>query len=194
MSFPDYLRASSREDLSHWVLHLVRTPNGWNTLTQILDGGQGVLPSVAKSITRYHPEGAACFYDCPPQLWPSLVCTNSSGRCAFGLIVQKRALWYLGGRPAIYTDIADPTAWPASERFRVIRTDLSRDPMPVDWMHEREWRIPNGLSLRLTCLYDWWWPLVPDAQCAALVFARYHGIHSVYQLDLHRTVWRTVGA
>jgi hypothetical protein len=190
MSVPAYLRATSREDLSQWVVHLVRVQDGYTALMGILDGGGGIAPSIVHSITRYHLQGAACFYDCPPSLWSRIVETNPNGRCPFGLIVQKRALWYLGGRPAIYTDLDNPDVWPPAERFRVIRTDLTRDPMPVDWMHEREWRMPNGLGLQRNLGYCWWWPLVPDSYHAAMVFDRYANVGAIYQMDRCQIVER----
>ena len=168
-----YLRASARSDLSQWVVHFVRTaamiaPSQVGTATDILHSilTEGrIRPSLAEHITKYSPGGATCFYDAPPSVWPEIVQTNPNARQPLGLIVQKMALWYLGGRPAIYAELTDPDSWPASQRFRLINTDLLRQPDPVDWMHEREWRLQGSLHLHQPQIpYLWWWPIVPTPE------------------------------
>lgn len=164
---PIYIQANSRPDLSDYVVHLTRdiylsqsAPQG---LVNILLEGV-VRPSQAAYVTRFCPDGAACFYEVPPSLWPQLVCSNPSNRQPFGIIIEKKALWRIGGRPVIYTENSDPAMWPEGERYRLCHTDLSRQPHPIDWMHEREWRIRGGLSLATPGLLRCWWPLVPNLE------------------------------
>ena len=180
MSHPNYLRALTRSDLSQWVVHFVRSqplisPTQIGTADNILNCifTEGMIrPSQHEYVTRYCSDGAACFYDAPPAVWPEIAETNPNGRLPLGVICHKNAIWSLGGRPVIYTDRNDPAYWPESERFRIVHTDLSRVPQPVDWTHEREWRVRGGLSLRqphIGCI--WWWPIVPDADWMRYLFA-----------------------
>lgn len=188
MSAP-YLRALSRDDISQWLVHFT----GWvnqgigpvpplEVVKSILRTG-AVRASTRKEITKYSSGGAACFYDVPPALYPKIVQTNPNGRQHYGVIVAKSVVWWKGGRPAIYTERPDDTRWPAEERFRLIWTDLTRVPHPVDWMHEREWRCPGALTLDMplgVAPFCWWWPCVQFVAEAQALFAEFHGISAVY--------------
>lgn len=199
MTQPHYERALQRSDLSQWVVHFVRshtriTPqqlgNAGDTLNSIFREMM-IRPSQLDFVTRYCPEGAACFYDAPPSVWPEIVQTNPSNRQSIGIVVHKNALWQLGGRPVIYTENADPTYWPEAERYRIVRTDLGRSPQPVDWTHEREWRVRGGLCLLQPQMNStWWWPIVPNTEWLNYLFATYAGIHAIYALDQSRLVQR----
>lgn len=187
-----YLTASSRSDLSQWVVHFVRSvamisPSQVGTAADILHSilveGQ-IRPSIVSHITRYCQTGATCFYDAPPNAWPEIVRTNPNARQPLGLIVQKKALWYLGGRPAIYTEKSTPEYWPPQERYRIVYTDLLRNPHPADWMHEREWRLPGPLSLHQPNIqYTWWWPVVPTLEWLPYIWNFYMGVHWVYVMS-----------
>lgn len=133
MTYPNYQRALNRSDLSQWVVHFVRVGteiclgqvgNPAKDFTSIFNEGR-IRPSLQEHITRYIPEGAACFYDAPPSVWPEITATNPSRRIPLGIICHKNAIWALGGRPMIYTNLSDPTYWPPSERFRLVHTDLT---------------------------------------------------------------------
>jgi hypothetical protein len=192
MTVPAYSRASSRSDLSQWVVHLVRhigeiTPgyigSSFDILRSILREGC-IRPSTAPFITNYFPAGAACFYDAPPHVWPEIVNTNPNARQPFGLIVQKTVLWHLGGRPAIYTDQTSQEYWPEQERYRIIHTNLTRYPQPVDWTHEREWRVPGPLGLYQPNIpYEWWWPLVPSDDFAQSIWQDYPHITNIFVMS-----------
>ena len=99
-------------------------------------------------------------------------------------------MWKLGGRPAIYTDNSSSDIWPDSEKFRVIHTDLDRNGHPIDWMHEREWRIAGGLFLNQLDT-QWWWPLVPNDQWKDYLFTNFSNLHNVYVMEHGKTVPRT---
>jgi len=199
MTNPAYLRASSRSDLSQWVVHFVRTaaylaPNQIGNATEIfisiLTEGQ-LRPSQSEHITRYCPSGATCFYDAPPAVWPEIISTNPNARQPLGLIVQKTALWHLGGRPVIYTDQVSVEYWPAPERYRIVHTDLMRQPQPIDWTHEREWRIPSALNLyQPTIPYTWWWPVVPSDDWLTYIWQTFPGIHTVYVISRGNSISR----
>ncbi|MDP2316552.1 MAG: hypothetical protein Q8P41_26905 [Pseudomonadota bacterium] len=136
----------SREDLSYSVVHLCKDDYAKSTLWQILRDRR-INASTKQEIVDADPLGAACFYDAPRRL-DSIIETNPSKRRGYGIIVGKKDLWRVGGRPVIYTDPRDGAfdRWPTRERFRLVRTRPDRKP-PVDWMHEREWRTRGPLDL-----------------------------------------------
>lgn len=201
MTNPAYLRASSRSDLSQWVVHFVRPSifqapnqiiNATDIFNSILVEGQ-IRPSLTEHITRCCPTGATCFYDAPPNSWPEIISTNPNARQPLGLIVQKTALWYLGGRPVIYTENTTDSYWPEPERYRIVHTDLLRQPQPIDWTHEREWRVRGPLHLYTpTISYTWWWPIVPSEDWLPYIWQTYPGIHTVYVMSISRSVERNI--
>ena len=199
MTHPHYERALQRSDLSQWVVHFVRS-HTWITPQQLGNAGDTlnnifremlIRPSQLDFVTRYCPEGAACFYDAPPSVWGEIGQSNPSSRQPIGIIVHKTALWQLGGRPVIYTENANPAYWPESERYRIVKTDLGRLPQPLDWTHEREWRVRGGLSLAQSQMNaTWWWPIVPNMEWVNYLFATYSGIKSIYAVDRLQLVQR----
>lgn len=194
-----YLRAVSRLDHSHYVLHLTRDrwslESGTATMTpakkalyEIINSGL-IKASTCTAITHYAPEGAVCFYDVPYQFWPSLVETNPSGRRGYGILVWKQMLWGLGGRPAIYTEDCSADVWPEKERFRLIATNLTRADKPLDWTHEHEWRLPKALDLRQPGAL-WWWACVSTQEDAIEFFQYFPQDHPLYVLSMGRAVGR----
>lgn len=199
MMNPNYQRALTRSDLSQWLVHFVRSaslisPDQVGTASELLDSifrENFIRPSSQEYVTHYSPEGAACFYDAPPSVWPEIAQTNPNSRPPVGIICHKTPVWSLGGRPVIYTDRSDPSAWPESDRFRLVHTNLSRFP-PVDWTHEREWRVRGGLCLNQPQInYTWWWPIVPDVQWCNYLFQKYLWIHSIYVISRNQVVTRS---
>ena len=196
-----YLKALSREDLSQWLIHLSRggfLENGmWlepkAAMMNILHEGR-IRASQREEIRKYDPRGAACLYDVPPSTWRTVVATNPSGRRGYGLIVSKSIFWYLGGRPAIYDHDPGSQGWPENQRYRLIWTDLNRQPAPVDWTHEREWRIRGDLNLYAMNGVNvgvWWWPCVErDAECAE-VFAAFPSVQFIYSIETGRVIPRS---
>lgn len=196
MTDPNYQRALNRSDLSQWVVHLVRStaeihPGQYGyageILTSIINEGK-IRPSLKEHVARFAPEGAACFYDSLPKVWPEIAATNPNGRPLLGIMCLKNVIWALGGRPVIYTDLSNPDFWPESERFRLVHTDLTRVPGPIDWTHEREWRVRGGLSFNQPQFnnYLWWWPVVPNIAWTNYLFQTYSGIHEVYDTESHQ--------
>jgi len=200
MTNPDYIRALNRSDLSQWVVHFVRSttlvsPTHLGGAAEILDGifsEWRIRPSLHEYVTRYCPDGAACFYDAPPSVWSAIAATNPSGRPPIGVICHKNKIWELGGRPVIYTDTFDSNVWPEQERFRCVFTDLRRKPQPIDWTHEREWRVRGGLNLRQPSNYTWWWPIVPNREWMTYLFARYAELQSIYVISENAVTNRSV--
>lgn len=193
-----YLQALTRSDLSQWAVHFVRSaglisPSRMGTAADILDSifCEGwIRPSMHEYVTRFCQEGAACFYDAPPSVWPEIAFTNPNKRPPIGIICHKEALWALGGRPVIYTDVLDGAAWPEHERFRLVYTNLSRKPQPVDWTHEREWRVRGGLALTQPFPCIWWWPIVPNREWMTYLFNKYQSLVSIYVIEANAVIPR----
>jgi hypothetical protein len=193
--------ASSRSDLSDYLIHFTRSvstiepgvrlpPN--LALHNILREGR--IRASKVHISRYCPDGAACFTDAPPHVWEEIIATNPSSRhFPFGIAVLRDALWRHGGRPVIYTDVATPDYWPEKERYRVVYTNLTRARKPVDWMHEREWHIRGELNLSAAGFeYTWWLPVVPNENDANVIWDAFPGIHTVCIIARRGTIPRPV--
>ena len=199
LTHPNYRRALTRSDLSQWLVHFVRPQNftppatfeyASDILRNIFTQWQ-IRGSRQEFVTRFCSDGAVCFYDAPPAVWPEIAQTNPNGRPSVGVICQKTAVWSLGGRPVIYTDKSEPGYWPESERFRIVHTDLARAPQPVDWMHEREWRIRGDLPLYQPHIpFIWWWPIVPDLNWMNYMFELFPKIVDIYVISEYRVINR----
>jgi hypothetical protein len=63
-----------------------------------------------------------------------------SAYAPFGVMVPKRWLFALGGRPVIYQPDDEYDVLPDSVKWRHVRYDPDAQP-PVDFTWEREWRI-----------------------------------------------------
>lgn len=75
----------------------------------------------------------------------------------YGIVFDKKQLFNLGARPVIYgtstpiknsiNDTGDrllnPEIFHENELYRFVYFNLNREPRPIDWSHEREWRWPN---------------------------------------------------
>ncbi|MCP4183885.1 MAG: hypothetical protein GY761_11305 [Hyphomicrobiales bacterium] len=193
-----YQTALNREDISHWLVHFTKPSNIGHSPFQVLYNiinSQEIAVSRHQAITKYHPEGAVCFYDVPPRYWDELIKTNPNGRQPYGVIVSKAAFWQRGGRPAIYTENPGNPSWPKNERFRLITTALN-GVNPIDWTHEREWRTPMNLSLDLQSA--WWWPCVAKISDALAMFRDFNAgnqgvnviINQIYIVELRRVLSR----
>jgi hypothetical protein len=194
-----YNRAVSRSDLSQWLVHLVRDVSviapmqlgGPSDVMRSIFSEGLIRPSLQNSVTKYCVDGATCFYDAPPSVWPEIASTNPSQRKPIGLIVHRKSLWHLGGRPVIYTEHVDPSIWPPSERYRIVETNPARPTYPLDRMHEREWRFRCGLRLHQPQIpYIWWWPIVPNSEWANYLFNTSPNLSAIYVMDQGKTIER----
>lgn len=197
-----YLTALNRDDISQWLVHFTKQRTHLGNLEtadivlRYIINSQKIRASTTEAITRYHPPGATCFYDVPPKNWDQLIQTNPNGRQAYGVIVSKTAFWSKGGRPAIYTESPTNPRWPENERFRLIATNLSSQ-SPIDWTHEREWRVPTDLDLDLNTV--WWWPCVANIGDALKLFRDFSFgspgaaivVNSIYVNELRRVILRS---
>ncbi|MEW8192094.1 MAG: hypothetical protein AB2793_00170 [Candidatus Thiodiazotropha sp.] len=192
-----YLKALNRDDVSQWLLHLCKPAPAtgqvtFEVLKQILLQGY-IQASTTGHITKFDPAGVVSFYDVPPQNWRELVDTNPNGREGYGIVFGKNMLWYFGARPAIYTDKPNDN-WPQNERYRLINTDINKQPTPIDWTHEREWRVRGKFQFirtDVTLNAAWWWPVVERIIDAQNLFREYTGINQIYIMELNRVLGRT---
>lgn len=90
-----------------------------------------------------------CFSEC---VWPGIA-DLSDQYSSFGLVFNKRVLFNRGGGPALYVrgdtlqDVANDV--PASLCSFISPFDpdaVIKRGRPLDWIHEREWRLPGNLS------------------------------------------------
>ena len=188
-SIEKYNQALSRDDISNWLVHLTKDTSelkAFGVLKKILSDGF-VAPSTKKSITRFCVQGCTCLYDIAPSFWRGLIDTNPNARKPYGMIFAKYTMWWLGARPAIYTEKTN-LDWPVDQRFRLIHTDLTRTPKPIDWMHEKEWRIPGRVYLDITRYgssggFTWWWPIVELRTEALELFAMFPFLYSIFIME-----------
>lgn len=69
----------------------------------------------------------------------------------YGLRFSKDFIYKSGGRPVIYDKTDEAKMYlPKSEYWRIVNLDFSNENNYIDWMHEREWRIPNDLEFDLS--------------------------------------------
>lgn len=85
-----------------------------------------------------------CFSEAPlPTLGERGLVNDSyySRYSPFGIVVSKRWLFSVGGRPVIYQPDAEYENLPESHRWRHVRYDLPEKSPTTDFTWEREWRI-----------------------------------------------------
>lgn len=64
----------------------------------------------------------------------------------FGIRFHKRFIYKNGGRPVIYENKElMKSMLPENEYWRIVDLNLENATSFVDWMHEREWRVPDEL-------------------------------------------------
>jgi len=148
-----------------------------------------LFASKRNSITQYEPEGATCFYDIPPMMYQQVIDTNPNNRRGYGIIISKTTFWALGGRPVIYTDNTTPDYWPTNERFKLVYTDLCKM-NPVDWTHEREWRMKGDLNLQQLYVGGYWWPCVEKIIDSQIILKSFPQISQIYIIELGKIINR----
>ena len=182
-----YLKAQSRDDLSKLVVHLTKDIDGTDSYDILIKIIRDLNINASKhyAITNVEPKGAACFYDVPLRNLQQLIETNPNNRKGYGILVDKNYLWYLGGRPVIYTDNIN-LGWPISEKFRLVNTEPNGN-HPIDWTHEREWRVRGDLFLYNDTLASanitWWWACVKLKTDAKDLFSKIDSINSIYVIE-----------
>jgi hypothetical protein len=92
---------------------------------------------------------AVCFTEC---IWEGLA-KLASEYSSYGIVFSKRLIFDLGGGPALYlrgdsiVAVGDRIPEPLHAFIAPFDPDARIRPgVPLDWLHEREWRLPNSLS------------------------------------------------
>ena len=182
-------KAKSRDDLSKVLVHLTKKAELDNEQVS----GMEVLKRIIKDNCLKGSQSigmfceAVCFYEVPHKNWDQLIDTNPNKREPYGIAIGKYDFWNLGGRPAIYTDNTKKH-WPKDEEFRIIRTEL-KDQNPIDWTHEREWRIQGNLNLDFDSEYGWFL-CVGSIHDAISFFKEFPKFDEIYTIELKRLLKR----
>lgn len=94
---------------------------------------------------------AVCFTEC---VWESLV-EMADSYSSYGLVFNKRTLYQRGGGPALYLRgdaltalnvTIPPLIEPLITPFDPYAT--IKEGVALDWLHEREWRVPGDFSFQ----------------------------------------------
>ena len=92
---------------------------------------------------------AVCFTEC---VWDALV-AHSDRYSSYGVVFSKRTIFQAGGGPALYIkgDIlqSEISTLPQALKAFVVPFDpdgLVQPGVIQDWIHEREWRLPESLK------------------------------------------------
>jgi len=120
-----------------------RTASALDNLVAILR--EGVIRANRRMIRGTQP--AVCLFDAPPSELRTLLERRNRRRYEpFGIAIDKRYAFKMGARPVIYLPWREAAEILApAEHWRVVETQMDRTP-PVDWTHEREWRVPGDLE------------------------------------------------
>lgn len=168
MNKEDWLqRISRRTDFTSGLVHLTKSQiidgisySGLDILMKILDE-QKLEGSTTKSGFISGSTPAVCFQDVPlfslsenifyEQYLKKKSKAANYRYMGFGLRFSKDFIFKNGGRPVIYDKTDDAKKYlPKSEYWRIVNLDLSNENNYIDWMHEREWRVPGNLVFDLS--------------------------------------------
>jgi len=129
-----------RDDLSDKLIHFTKYSPGINpeaTFKSIVQqkrllGGNGMVKGSYRCI---------CFSEAPVNKFAQLLaCSTQHGvrYAPWGVMVKKKWLFNLGGRPVIYQPDAEYELLHETHKFRHVRYEPEKD---VDFSWEREWRL-----------------------------------------------------
>lgn len=168
MKREDWLkRIARRTDFTSGLVHLTKSQtidnvrySGLEILMKILDE-QVLKGSTTKSGFISGSTPAVCFQDVPlfslseniyyEQYLKRKTEAENYRYMGFGLRFSKDFVFKNGGRPAIYDKTEDAKKYlPVSEYWRIVNLDFSNENNYIDWMHEREWRVPGDIKFTLS--------------------------------------------
>jgi hypothetical protein len=141
--------------LTHFT-RAARTSTALDNLAAILR--EGVIRGSSRMIREKRP--VVCLFDLPIRDLRGLLDRRNRRRYEpFGIAIDKRYAFAMGARPVIYMPWSEAENLLApGERWRVVALELERA-APIDWSHEREWRIAGDLVLpagRAVALVEDW--------------------------------------
>lgn len=156
----------AREDMTEWLIHFTRDADGASArdvLLRILAEG-ALRPGRALRGGRptiYGPTPAVCFSEQPVGAFLKYLMARAGhpfGPTGYGMLMHKHDAFADGALPVIYglrgTSEIDldhqsyiagarqlaPECIPFEEQYRYVAFAPTREPHPLDWSHEREWR------------------------------------------------------
>lgn len=159
-------RYAERSDLCRYVVHLTKGTEidgkkytAIDVLMKILKEGR-VKGSSTKSGYINGNRKAVCFQDTPiyslcQNIYYEQKALNAQKETkiryrGYGVLFEKPYIFKKGGRPVIYDQVKvaknylNPDEW-----WRIVNFELMNEKAYIDWMHEREWRVPDFLAFEL---------------------------------------------
>ena len=144
---------NDRADLTPYLIHLTRAGgkrNALENLKNILRTGKIFGSSREKGFIK-GKRNAACLMDVPFASLKHICSSDNKERYEpYGVVVSKEFAYETGARPVLYlsNDECKALNVPPSELWRVVRFEVdSTSGKWISWLHEREWRCPDELSL-----------------------------------------------
>ncbi|MEM7493489.1 MAG: terminase [Pseudomonadota bacterium] len=140
-----------RQD-SDYVAHSTKGNDACANLEDMLTNGQ-----INASRLPWNNREAVCFTECP---WSSLL-AHAEQYSSFGLGFAKARVFAAGGGPAYYVrnDLFGQQQWegtnytfvtPYWPAFRpASKAGHDKQSHPIDYLHEREWRVPHNFTFTL---------------------------------------------
>lgn len=142
---------SSRQDLDY-VAHFTKGDDACANLVDMLTNGR-----IKANILPWNKRDAVCFTECP---WSSLI-AHAEQYSPFGVGFEKGRVFAAGGGPAYYVrnDLFSQQDWqgtnytfvtPYWPSFRpASKAEYDKRSHPIDYLHEREWRVPHDFTFTL---------------------------------------------
>jgi hypothetical protein len=140
-----------RQD-SNYVAHFTKGSDPSQNLENMLSGGK-----INASNLPWNNRPAVCFTECP---WSSLL-AHAEQYSSFGIGFRKDHVFAAGGGPAYYVrnDLFAQQQWqgvnytfvtPYWPAFRPSsKATFDKGSHPIDYLHEREWRVPHDFTFNL---------------------------------------------
>lgn len=141
----------SRQD-SDYVAHFTKGEDAFDNLVNMLTNEK-----VNASTLPWNKRDAVCFTECP---WSSLI-AHAEQYSPFGIGFDKGRVFAAGGGPAYYVrnDLFGKQQWegtnytfvtPYWPSFRpASKAEHDKQSHPIDYLHEREWRVPHDFTFKL---------------------------------------------
>ena len=129
------------------LTHFTRASRGHSAIDNLVSIMTDCIVRGARRMIR-GDHRAVCMFDIPiSELRSILVRENRRRYEPFGIAVDRRYAFKQGARPVIYLPWVEAKGIVApQEHWRVVSMDIDRNP-PIDWTHEREWRLRGDLAL-----------------------------------------------
>lgn len=132
--------SSKRENIDGKLMQISISPR--SVLEKILNEKQ--LKAGSGYILGGEVNSSVCFSEAPISKLLSELGQNKTKYMPFGVLLDKKLIFDLGGRPAIYQPNSYYSDLPESQRYRHVRFEYPN----IDFTWEREWRLRGSISLK----------------------------------------------